>query len=122
MEIVHLGPMCHIISMPTEANLEANIQRFKEDAALHPSHAEYDQLEEKIFKTDLAILNDPKNRDLQASTLSNAENLDEQMDAATGGFQQRAASILRQDCENGDTSLLNLGFLTSSQAWCVPVN
>lgn len=108
-------PLKLYMSIPSKSELQQDITEMEQYAQEHPDQAAYFDTKEEIFEKELAVLNDPKNADLDPNTLAGAQSLFNQIEAATEGLNQKAEAFLR-----ADPSLIQYGWSMGSRHW-IPV-
>ena len=108
-------PLKLYISIPSKAELQEDVQEMQKYAKEHPDEAAYFNTKEEIFEKELAVLNDPRNADVNPNTLAGAENLFNQIQQATKGLNQEAEDFLR-----ADPSLIKYGWSMLPRHW-IPV-
>lgn len=100
------------ISVPSKAELQEDIEEMQNDAQEHPGEAAYFDIKKEVFERELAVLDDPKNGDVDPNSCVGAENLVNQMGLATQGLNQEAEDLVR-----ADPSLIQYGWSMQARHW-----
>lgn len=108
-------PLQLYVSIPSKAELQQDIRDMQQDENEHPEYAAYFETEKEALEKELAVLDDPRNRGVDPNTRAGAENLFNQIEAATKGLEEEGRSFLQ-----ANPGLAQYGLSMLSRHW-VPV-
>ena len=89
MKTEPIGPWLYYL--PCQTTLSKNIQEMKQDALTDPANAQYFEIREQTFQSEINILDDPKNANLSPKELAELISNDSQR------FSAEVESLLSAD-------------------------